>query len=694
MEDSKQDERFEGSVGKLLRKGCIFGKLALYKAKFPDSVGEVVVQSIVLVQTGFVGKWCRFLMGVLCLGMASGVQAASVVMESSIGFNETFQLNKWTPFSVVLENRGKSIFGTLEVIVRSGSEYKENLEETVYRHEVELPSNSKKKYDFTLFIRTSVHPLKINLWQNGQLLEHQSFSLKTHYRDKRMVLILGERGNSHFFGEVSAKARPLFIRPGLLPDTWFGYDGIESVVLQAEVLKNLRPAQFDALVRWVENGGFLVLSGGINYSFFSDSKMKNLLPIRVLGVERVAELRALQRFSGETFTSKNLFLVLRTQIDGGTTLLAENELPLIVEKGQGAGKIIFLAFDFQSSLFHDWKGNLNFWTWLKGFQPPEEVSLIQVSESAIFSALVHSISQSFPIYSLVLIFLLVYAVLIKFFFNRLQYREASKQPILLVSVLLVICFIGSWFYYEQIREDQVRYSRFSLLTKYANVPTVHAQEWLAVYSFLPGLFEMETEIRPIQLLEAGYTKEVAAEQFYLEKVRQSQIMTTPVRRWSHQFLKTRASIPFPLEGSFRQDGEKRTLVIENKTPSALKDGIIYFAQRLIPIGDVPADTRKTVELMNAQLEGYPLVNAENIDDMAEELLPTATSTYFGRFRKSLIEPIIYAMAKNYAPSQEHMLLLGWSDFSPRGIGDGANEDRISLLEWEIPLRTSSDAEEP
>ena len=80
---------------------------------------------------------------------------AAVAMDYSLGFNGYFQLHEWTPLTVVLENRGRATSGTLEVIVTSGSEYQQDVYQSTYARDVDLPHNSKKRYAFTVMIKSS-----------------------------------------------------------------------------------------------------------------------------------------------------------------------------------------------------------------------------------------------------------------------------------------------------------------------------------------------------------------------------------------------------------------------------------------------------------------------------------------------------------------------------------------------------------
>ena len=64
--------------------------------------------------------------------------SASITMEYSLGFNGIFQLGKWAPLNIMLENRGRTTSGTLEVVVTSGSEYRRDVHDTPYSMDIEF----------------------------------------------------------------------------------------------------------------------------------------------------------------------------------------------------------------------------------------------------------------------------------------------------------------------------------------------------------------------------------------------------------------------------------------------------------------------------------------------------------------------------------------------------------------------------
>jgi hypothetical protein len=69
--------------------------------------------------------------------------ASSITLEYRLGFNGLFTLNKWTPVTVIIENKGKTINGHLEIIATSGSEFRRDVYNRTYSTPVELPTHSK-----------------------------------------------------------------------------------------------------------------------------------------------------------------------------------------------------------------------------------------------------------------------------------------------------------------------------------------------------------------------------------------------------------------------------------------------------------------------------------------------------------------------------------------------------------------------
>ena len=116
--------------------------------------------------------------------------SSTLSMESTLGFNGRFQINKWTPITVIIENRGKAVSGKLEVLVTSGSEYHGNVYQATYSLDLDLPYGSRKQCSFTVMIESFTHDLVIRFQRDEKTIASQSINLRTFYTLNGMAGIL------------------------------------------------------------------------------------------------------------------------------------------------------------------------------------------------------------------------------------------------------------------------------------------------------------------------------------------------------------------------------------------------------------------------------------------------------------------------------------------------------------------------
>ena len=130
----------------------------------------------------------------LLLFVPSIAHGSSIDLEYRLGFNGLFTLGKWSPITISIENRGKTIKGFLEVLTTSGSEYRQDVYNRTYSTKVEIPTNSKKQYQMTVYIESFTHPLVIRLKDaKDNTLEIRNINL-TWYFDPTLILTFRARG--------------------------------------------------------------------------------------------------------------------------------------------------------------------------------------------------------------------------------------------------------------------------------------------------------------------------------------------------------------------------------------------------------------------------------------------------------------------------------------------------------------------
>jgi hypothetical protein len=349
------------------------------------------------------------LLALLC-ALPRAMAADAIEIVAAVGFTDTFQAARWTPLSVTVTNHGGDLSGELEVQVTGGDELRGGLFVTSHRRELELHRDSRKTLHFTVFPRTLSHPLVIRVHSGGRELARSEVDLRTRFTEERLLLVLSRDANLDYLSDGAADGlRVLYPHPELLPVHWRGYDAVAAVVVHGMSLERLSASQFDALRKWIAQGGILAVSGGPAYALLRTPRLAALLPGVPQGLTRV-EAGTLQRaFSASLDVSRPVHVNRLGAFDGRARLRAD-DVALIVERTLGLGRVLYFAFDVAGYPFDRWEGMRELWLDNLRLPPPAAVSLSVAegtSESPL-SALIRAESTAFPSHAVVLLFLALY----------------------------------------------------------------------------------------------------------------------------------------------------------------------------------------------------------------------------------------------------------------------------------------------
>lgn len=159
-----------------------------------------------------------------------------------------------------------------------------------------------------------------------------------------------------------------------LPDSTLGYSGVDLIMINAsggDLLRQLNPNQQEAIVRWVESGGRLLLTLGASAPTLlkESSWLQDLLPITEI---KIAEL---DPSAFETYTSSQTplspFDGLLLPNSSGTKLLLgrttrRQNAPIASQYNLGLGSVIAISADLEKPMFADWPERMDLITQLLG----------------------------------------------------------------------------------------------------------------------------------------------------------------------------------------------------------------------------------------------------------------------------------------------------------------------------------------
>lgn len=159
-----------------------------------------------------------------------------------------------------------------------------------------------------------------------------------------------------------------------LPINWFGYDGVNVLVLTtSDVDFCTRLAADDrrmnALRKWVELGGRLVVCAGRTApEWFAKGKpLADLLPGKLIDVVRLPQTQAIESFAGSgdpigrSGVQQNIAVPRLVDVMGRVEAFGRgNDLPLVVRSVRGFGELVFVGIDLSEPSLAGWSGRNSF----------------------------------------------------------------------------------------------------------------------------------------------------------------------------------------------------------------------------------------------------------------------------------------------------------------------------------------------
>ena len=338
--------------------------------------------------------------------------ASAVDIVATLGFNDSFRPGRWTPLIVTVTNHGRDLHGELEVQVRGGGELRGRSFLTSHRRALDLQRASRKTLQFTVFPQSLSQPLIVRVHAGGQEVARSELDLRSRYvADERLVLVLSRDANLDYLNDRSDNGvRVLYPHPELLPAHWRGYDAVAAVVVHGISLERLTPAQFDALRKWIAQGGILAVSGSPEYTLLRTPRLAALLPSLPVGTTRLTAESLQGVFPASLDLSRPVHVHRLDSLLEGEARLRAGDMALVAERTLGLGRVLYLTFDVASPPFDRWEGMRALWMDHLRLPPPAATAL-SIADSVLegpVTALIRAEPSDFPSYAIVLLFLACY----------------------------------------------------------------------------------------------------------------------------------------------------------------------------------------------------------------------------------------------------------------------------------------------
>ena len=613
-------------------------------------------------------------------------------MEYSIGFNDQFKLNTWTPITVTLENRGRPVSGRLEIVVTSGSEYQQDVYASSYAQDIELPTNSKKIYTFTVLIKTATHNLLLKLSRQENTLISKSVNLRRYYTEKSLAVVADQFVAPDILSALPESLHPVNMPPKFLPATWYGYDGVKLLVMKADTIKGLRPGQYRALNSWVKQGGFLLTSGGLNYGALFDKRVQNLLSMRVEGLKQLSEISSLRQFCSRPLVGIKPFLVLNVRLDDASILVKEDDIPIIAVKQYAQGKIVFVSFDYNAPPFSRWDGRTLFWSKILMLQPSAARGGIDVDDQKVIDSMSAAIPVRFAGFKFAIVFVIAYLVCLRFCLKRIREPGKTRWKYSLALLGTIIFFTAAGFlgFFYPAHRQALTYNSFGYLNLSEQMPAGSLKFIVGIYSIKNAAFQLDFGQRsnPITPILSERSRRKIPVLYVMHEKNGSQQIEGTLSRWTHSFYKMESNLMAQIEGHAKQDNQRLTVKVDNKMSHRLTNCLVYFKKRFVFVEDIPAQKRLTINLELSDLKKTEIFNIHGTNRIIDGLIKKDASNYLKASQEIITEDALPKIHARYKSAPDRLVILGWiqAGMTPPGFKQNQLKGQnLTLISWELPV---------
>ena len=601
----------------------------------------------------------------------SAAAASDLDVAVVVGFGDTFSPGHWTPLEVTVNNRGRDLVGEIMVDETGGDELQGRLFITSHRRRLELHRDTLKRLHFTVLPQSLSHPLVVRVRADGRELFRTEVDLRKRFIAQRALLVLSRNANLDYLNEGSADGlRVLYPRPERLPVHWRGYDAVAAVVVHGMSLEQLSASQFDALHKWIAQGGVLAVSADADYAPLRRPRLAALLPGVPSGVTAV-EAAALRGAFSDTLDVSRPVQVNRVAAFRGRVRLRAGATALIVERALGRGRVLYFTFDIAGHPFDRWDGMRALW--LEHLQLTRTRIAAANDESPAESALpalIRADARRFPSHAAIFLFVTLYlGVLLAA--CRFAVRDTRFSQRIAVGVWIApLAFApAAWVLFGSAASQRgAGAAAMALIEPLPDSIYARLDVDLGLYATRSGALHYEfAGAEPIwsRPRRAG----MAQEDWLLGEGPRGFIQPSDPRRYVLHALEGVDVIPFHLELSVREARNGPHVVLYNASGRPVEDAWLVLDRYAYPLGSIDDGARLERVFTRAQGVEVGAVAWRPILDRSarnSRLDTTPTRIALERWSRRTGEA---------DSARRGALLIGYTTSPLRPTGDSANWSR-------------------
>ncbi len=592
-------------------------------------------------------------------------QDAPITIQVDAAYDGAYRPHTWFPVDVTLTNDGPDVGGVLEW------RFPGLPGESAVQYALDLPSGARKRVVMYALARNFARNGELRLISGTDVLAQQDVQIRPIDTGTFLVgvissdrALLNSLAALDFSGLGGAEVH--HFDAASLPEQGVALNNLNALFLHDQDSAALSRAQREALALWVQQGGQLVVGGGL-HADRAAAGLADLLPVDLAGGVRQADLAPLSSLAdaGTPAPPGNATVAQAAARPGAQTL--SGEAPLLFARALGGGRVIFAAFDLAE--LRGWEGEVALWQ-----RVLQQRALVSPATSArqerstAFQDVLRRSAPSLPAFHWMLLALILYVAAVGplnyVLLQRMRRLEWAWATLPLTMLLFAVLFYAIGF---GLRDRSTPINQVALVQGVAGQPRSAASAFINIFSTDRGRYTIDFPGNPlVSELQSRLVSTGAVAPTVMDE--QVQVRDLVLDVGAQRLFTAETTLPSGLavESSLSADSQRVSGTLRYSGDAPLDDVLLVRGGQYQVLGRVAPGEQREVLVEDRQgtfLSGYTLGQS-------------------GAFnRQKMIEALFTGVYARQWRDQQAVYLLAWRAepaFAIRLNGQPAPQDGLTL----------------
>lgn len=569
----------------------------------------------------------------------------TISLKAGIDGEGSFRTDQWFPVQVTLANDGPDRRVTLEWRDLNNAVMSQ-------RYAIDLPGGARKQITFP--VMQSGRSAQLIATADGEEILRQRINLNQLSNDLLTIGLLSADPavlSSLAIADFGAGERAVILplNPAVLADDPLLLRSFDAIAVR-ELTTDLRPAQRDAILLWVQQGGTLLIGGGASgetaIRAFTDVLPVTVGPLRrdvpANELERLAKLSGLSNFV-PSLTAHTVTLRPNAQALTNDGLISQMTI--------GAGKIIFAAFDLAA--LRAWPGESNLWATVLNLQPRLDIGanfrfgFDDLLQSSLNTSL-FPLPSTMALLALIGVYIIVIGPVNFLALRRLRRLEWAWVT---TPLLVVIFLAGSYGMSFALRGTQTQVLQLAIVQNAANGGE-------AMTTTFAGIFAPQRQSYTLSFADSALVAPLRMDERLVIEHSDAGLAMPDLLLDAAAFrtliVEQITTSPVQIRHQIGLNGQRWSGTLANASSIPLRDAMVVYQNDMQWIGSLMPGAEVPIDL------------SIDSDNFLRDFMPTEEGSLFSR--TFVLENLFWYVSNRFDPFMNgpalpgnDIYLIGWSD---------------------------------